>query len=810
MLSIYLKLAIRGIGRNKLFSLVNIIGLAVGLATCMLMVLYIFDELRVDQHHDAGNRLYRVASETNKGGNWAAGPAPLAEGLKKDFPEVEASARLMTFPDIATMMLSYGEGAANKKLFENNGYYVDASFFDLFTYDFKEGVPGTALDKPNSIVLSQELAFRIFGNEKAMNKVVRVSTPFGLFDYSVTGVYDSRKFPSHIPARFFLSMKNSDMWNWVQQQTSWVTNNIFFTYVKLKSGTDPGKLQQKLDPFYEQYAGEGMKAAGFSKSLFLQPVEKIYLHSQVGNEIGPNGNIRFLYVLGSIAAFILVIACINFMNLSTARSEKRAREVGVRKVIGARKSWLVIQFLGESFLMSGLALVLGIVLVYLLIPYFNGLTGKDLSLLEQPGLFGFIVLLTIITGLLAGLYPSFYLSSFNPIAVLKGKIRNNFSALLLRKGLVVFQFMISVCLIVGALVAWKQMDLLNNQSLGFSKEHQLILPMQQSYKSDKQYVELLANELKGLTEIKSVSSGSTYPGIPNLNSMLFYSEGQSSAEKIDISLAAVEQDYFETLGMKLLNGRGFSENTSADSASIVLNEAAVKAFGYELNSAIGKKIQYEFGGKLQQLEIVGIVRNYNFESLHNAIRPLGLTRSVFGNPYSFLIARVQANDFTTFLSSVEEVWERVFPDAPFTYSFLDQDFQRNYDKEQRAVNILIYFTVIAILIACLGLFALSAFAAEQRTKEIGIRKVIGASSFQLARLLTLEFLQLVLLSLVLAIPLASYIMQVWLQAFAYRIEMEWWMYVVSGILALGIALVTVSFQALKAAWSNPVKSLRSE
>jgi putative ABC transport system permease protein len=810
MLSIYLKLAARSISRNKLFSLVNIIGLAVGLATCMLMVMYIFDEQRVDQHHTEGDRLFRVASETNKGGNWAAGPAPLAEGLKKDFPEVQASARLLTFPDIATMMLSYGEGINQTKLFENNGYYVDASFFELFTYAFIEGHALTALEKPNTMVLSRELASRLFGKEKALGKVVRISTPFGPFEYTVTGVFDSRNYPSHIPATFLLSMKNTDMWNWVQQQNSWVTNNIFFTYIKLKQGADPEKLQKKLTPFFEQYAGEGMKAAGFSKSLFLQPVEKIYLHSQLGNEIGANGNFRFLYVLGSIAAFILIIACINFMNLSTARSEKRAREVGVRKVIGARRSWLIIQFLGESVLMSVLALLLGVFMVYFLLPVFNDITGKQLGLWEHPELVGFIVLLTIVTGLLSGLYPAFYLSSFNSIAVLKGKIRNNFSALLLRKGLVVFQFVISVCLIVGALVTWKQMDLLKSQSLGFAKEQQLVFPMQQSYKSDKQYVDLLANELEQLKEVASVTSGSTYPGIPNLNSMLFYSEGQSSAEKIDVSLAAIEQGYFETLGMTVLGGRSFTENRLADSASIVLNEAAVRAFGYDVHTAVGKKIQYEFGGSFQQLEIIGIVKDFNFESLHHAIRPLGLTRSIFGNPYSFAIARVQTKEIAALLSSVESIWKRLFPDAPFTYSFLDQDFQRNYEKEQRTAHIVVYFTVIAILIACLGLFGLAAFSAEQRTKEIGIRKVIGASAFQVTRLLTREFLELVVVALVLALPLAAFLMNRWLQAFAYRTELSWWMFVLTGLLALGIALVTISFQALKAAWSNPVDSLRAE
>lgn len=810
MLKTYIKVAFRALTKNKAFSLINIIGLAVGLATCMLIVLYIFDEQKVDQHHTSGPLLYRVASESNKGGSWAAGPAPLAAGMKKDLPEVEAAARLMTFPDIATMLLSYGQGSDQKQFYESKGYYVDASFFDLFTYDFMEGQASTALEEPNTMVLSAELAAKLFGTEKAVGKAVQLSTPFGLFHYTVKGVFDNRQHTSHIPARFFLSMKNQDMWNWVQQQTSWATNNVFFTYIKLKEGADVNSLEKKLPPFFEQYAGADMKAAGFSKSLFLQPVEKIYLHSQLGNEIGANGNIRFLYVLGSIAAFILVIACINFMNLSTARSEKRAREVGVRKVMGAQRQWLVAQFLGESFFMSCLALIVGLLLVYLLLPLFNELTGKQLSLIDQPKLFGFIAVLTLITGLFAGLYPAFYLSSFNPISVLKGKIRNSFSAVVLRKGLVVFQFTVSICLILGALVTWQQMDLLKNQSLGFTKEQQVIIPMQQSYKSDKAFTTLLNNEWRQIPEVLSVTSGSTYPGIPNLNSMLFYGEGQSTTEKVEMSVAAIENNYLETLGMELIGGRSFTQNSNADSAGIILNEAAVAALGYDPQNAVGRKIQFDFANHHQQLEIIGVVKDFNYESLHHPIRPLGMTHTLFGNPYSFAIARVQTNDYAGLLTKMKQSWTKLFPDTPFAYSFLDQDFQRNYEKEQRTSHIVVYFTLIAILIACLGLFGLAAFAAEQRTKEIGIRKVIGASTYQVTSLLTRDFIQLVLIALVLALPLAGYLMHLWLQAFAYRIQLSWWMFGVAGLLAVCIALATVSFQAIKAALANPVKSLHSE
>lgn len=810
MIKNYFKIAFRNLFRNKAFSFINISGLAVGLATCLLIMLYIFDESSYDKHYKDVDQLYRVASMSQKGESWAAGPGPLAAGLKHDLPEVEQSTRLLTFPDIATMLLKYDNGAEKKQFYETHGYYVDSAFFQLFTFDFKYGNINTALNEPNSTVISTDLAEKFFGKENPMGKALLITTPFGDFNYTVKGVFDKEKNKSHIPANYFLTMRNNDMWNWVQNQTRWATNNIFFTYIKLKPAVNARVFEKKLAPFFYKNAGEEMKMAGFSKTLFLQPVKDIYLHSAIGNEIGANGNITYLYILGSIAAFILVIACINFMNLSTARSQKRAKEVGVRKVMGAQKSSLINQFLGESLLMSVISLLLAFVLAWALLPVFNTLTQKNLQPLDQPQLLLWMTALTFLTGLLSGLYPAFYLSAFRPVSVLKGKIINSFSATAIRKGLVVFQFTISICLILGAIVIWQQLSLLKNQQLGFNKEQQVVFPMAKAFKSSNSDYNAFKTELLKNPSVKMVSSGSTYPGIADLNDMLFYAEGKTPNDFVDIRLTGVENDYTETLGFKIINGRSFSKDFTADSASIILNETAVTELGYTTENAVGKKIQYDFAGNHSILNIVGVVKNFNFESLHNAVKPIGLTTGLFTNKYSYTIASLKTNDYSRVLTEIEKIWVKLNPSVPFDYSFIDQDFQRNYEKEERMSDIVISFTTIAILIACLGLFGLSAFSAEQRTKEIGIRKVLGASVANVTALLSKDFIRLIIISIVIASPIAWYFLNKWLQDFAYRITISWWMFAAAGLTAILIALLTVSFQAIKAAIANPVKSLRTE
>jgi putative ABC transport system permease protein len=475
----YFKIAFRNLSRNKAFSFINIFGLAISLATCILMITYISGELGYDRNNKNADRLFRIAykadKKTNpKDKNWAATSAPIAWGLKSDIPEVEQVTRLLKFPSLEKMLLKYDAGGNSKEFYETNGYYVDSTFFQLFTYDFRLGNPLTALNEPNSLVISEEIALKLFGNENPLNKSITIGLPYGNFIYRVKGVFDESRIKSHIPAHFFLSMRNGDVGTWVQIQTNWATNNIFQAYVKLKEGADPKTFEKKLQPFIDRRGNEDLKAFGISRQLFIQAVPDIYLHSDLDGEIAPNGNLVYLYILGSIALFVLLIACINFMNLSTARSMKRAKEVGVRKVLGAGKRSLIFQFLGESVIMSCIALGLALLIASILLPFFNQLTHKNGALFAQPGIWIWIAILTLGTGILSGIYPAFYLSSFRPIAVLKGKLLNNLSGASIRKGLVTFQFIISICLILGVIVIEQQLRFMDNQPLGFKRIKKLL------------------------------------------------------------------------------------------------------------------------------------------------------------------------------------------------------------------------------------------------------------------------------------------------------------------------------------------------
>jgi putative ABC transport system permease protein len=805
MLKNYIKIAWRNLFNNKVFSFINIFGLAVGLTTCLLIMLYVFDELSYDTHHRDADRLYRIATST-KEGNWAAASAPVAWGVKNDFPEVEQATRILRLPNMDNMLLKVERNKEQKQFFETNGYYVDSTFFQIFTYDFKYGDSKTALNQPNTLILSETLAHKIFNNDDPTGKVIKIGLPFGEFNYTVKGVVkDNHK--SHINAHFFLSMRNGDIGGWVDQQQNWATNNIFYTYVKLREQANARAFEQKLPAFLKRHGEADMKALGVFKELYLQPLPDIYLTSKLDNEIAVNGSMTYLSIFGSIAAFLLLIACINFMNLSTARSEKRAREVGVRKVMGAVKSSLIRQFLAESLLMAVFALCLALLFIQLLLPVFNDLTQKSLGLSQNPEFVGWIVAVTLSTGLLAGLYPAFYLSSFTPITVLKGRLLSTVSATALRKGLVVFQFVISITLILGALVSRQQLSFLQNEPLGFNKNQQIIVPLQ-NRQAVVNYTSL-RNELLKTPSVVSASSGSTYPGIESVEDLLFYAEGKSIHDVVDIHLATVENDYIETLGFKMLAGRTFSSKFTADSAGIILNETALKKLGYNTQTAIGRNIYYEWKNIRHTMQIVGVVKDFHFQSLHQNIKPYAFI-TTNGDPHRYFIANVQTKEYSRLLADFERVWKKINPDTPFAYSFLDRDFERNYEKEQRTSRIIIYFTLIAIIIACLGLFGLATFSAEQRTKEIGIRKVLGASVMSITALVSKDFLKLVVIANVIAFPMAWWAMHQWLSEFAYHIQIQWWTFALTALLAVAVALLTISFQAIKAALVNPVKSLKAE
>ncbi|WP_411031831.1 ABC transporter permease [Spongiimicrobium sp. 3-5] len=804
MLKNYLKIAWRNLLKNKLFSFVNIFGLSIGLSTCFLLVLYINDELSYDKHHEGTDRLYRVALDTEDE-KWAGTPGVMARGLKNDFPEIEEVTRVLNFPNTGNLLLKSEE--RNVQIYEPKGYYVDSTFFDIFTYEFKHGNIANALNSPNTVVISEEIANKLFGNKNPIDQVINVEIPYGKIDYTVKGVFHKTINKSHVDPNLFLSMQNGDIGQWVKGQTNWATNSIFHTYIKLKNGTDPMAFEEKLPAFLEKNAGDDFREMGLKKSLFLQPVKDIYLKSSIGHEISNNGSMLYIYIFSSIAIFILIIACVNFMNLSTAKSETRANEIGVRKVVGATKSSLINQFLAESIFMCLLSLLLALLIVMVCLPTFNAITQKSLSLTANPEILLWIIGLAVMTALLSGSYPALYLSSFKPVTALKGKGSGKNAATTVRKGLVVFQFCVSACLILVSILFWQQMSFIDNRDLGFKKERQIVLPFRNA--STARNYAGLKNEVLRIPSVVSASAGSTYPGFELVQSRMFFGEGKTKNEQVDVRLGQISDDYVETLGYDLLYGRTLSKGDIDRSDAIVLNETAVRRLGYVASDAVGKNIYYVDSGQRKSYEILGVVRDFNHQSLHKTITPYGLVGLEEAQP-AYFIANVGRGNLDEVVSKIQNVWGKVNKGTPFEYSFLDDDFQKNYEKEKRTSMVTISFTLIAIFIACIGLYGLASYTTEQRKKEVGIRRVLGASVLGITILHLKNFLKLVLIALLIASPLSYYLGNNWLQDFTYRIDIGWQLFLIGGLFVICIAFITVGSQVVKASMANPIKNLKTE
>jgi len=810
MIRNYLKIAWRNLQNNKVFSAINILGLAIGLAVCLLILLYVFDETSYDRHHHHSGQLYRIntsfISKVDQS-KIASSNSLVAAGLKKDFPEVEQSTRLLVpFDNGGTILLEQGEGPTRRSLFEKKAFYVDSTFFDIFNYKFVQGNLANALQQPNTAVLSAELAAKLFGKENPLGKFIRIGLTGGTFTYTVTGVFQPIGH-SHIDGDIFLSMKNQDIGLIVDNLRNWATYNTFMTYIRLREGTDPVAFEQKLTPFLRRHGRADIDAAGAQRLLSMQPVKDIHLYSKLPYDLAINSNVTYLYILCSIAVFILVIACVNFMNLSTARSQGRAKEVGIRKVIGAMRSSLVAQFLGESLLLSAIALILALLLVQLFLPLFNDFTHRQLRVFGSSRSLFWIGGLTLLTGLLAGVYPAFYLSSFRPIRVLKGRLVNSLAAIFLRKGLVVFQFTISVFLMLASLITWQQLRYLNRQDLGFQKDQQIVIPLRTP--QAVQHYEALKNAIAKNGKVVAVAGGGTYPGMEPYSDLRFYTAGHVASDGASIPFGHIDYDYLQTLGMKMVSGRSFSKEFPSDSAGIIFNETSIRKLGLDPRTAVGTTVYFDYNHQHSEIKIVGIVRDFNFQSLREPIHPYGFVLDR-GSQQSYIFARARSADYGGLLTSIEADWKKINPDTPFEFSFMDKDFERTYERDYTAARIIGCFTALTIFIACLGLFGLAAFTAEQRVKEIGIRKVLGSTVGGIATLLSKDFVRLVCLSIIIASPLAWWAMHSWLQDFAYRVTIAWWIFPIAGSVAILIALLTVSSQAIRAALANPINSLRSE
>ena len=806
----YFKTAFRNLVKSKGFTTINIVGLAAGLATCLLIILYVIDEMTYDRFNQKMEQIYRVDADLQFGGHnfiLAAAPDPLGAALKREFPQVKQYVRLRSH---GGLMIKKGDQNSP----EDRVILADSTLFDVFTLQMISGDSRTALVNPNSVVITESMAKKYFpgiGNNDIVGKTLTVDDTSL---YKITGLIKDVPEASHFHYDFFVSMYGQLS---SYEMNQWTSNN-FNTYIVLDKNADPKKLSAQLDPFVMKNVAPFFKSLNLTEEEFkkqgnylhydLMPLGRIHLYSQKDSELEANGNIQYVTIFSLIALFILLIACVNFMNLSTARSAGRAREVGVRKVLGSLRKHLISQFLTESLLISFVAMILALVIAALLLPSFNSLSGKNFSLnaFLAPWLLPSLLLLTIVVGLLAGMYPAFYLSSFKPVAVLKGKVAGGLKTSWLRSGLVIFQFAISIFLIIGTLVIYTQLNYIRNKDIGYKRDQVLVIKNTYALGNS---AKVFKEELLKFSGVQNVTMTGYLPTAGwRSDSPLFPKPTLDTKDAVSTQIWHIDEDYIPTLQMKMVQGRNFSKDFPTDSSGIIINEAFAKLIGYR--DAVNKPLYYmnDFPKKdFTKYTIIGVVKNFNFNSLHENVTPLAFFLS---SQTGSMALRIKTDHPDQLISSIENSFKKLAPGMPFSYSFMDEDFNRTYKAEQKMGGLSIAFSALAILIACLGLFGLVTFAASQRTKEIGIRKVLGASVSNVTAMLSKDFLKLVFIAALISFPLAWWAMSQWLQGFAYRVELSWWIFLIAGLAAILIAMITISFQAIKAAVANPVDSLRSE
>jgi putative ABC transport system permease protein len=814
MLRNYLKTAFRNLWRNKGFSAINILGLAIGLATCLLILIYVADELSYDRWNVNADRIYRIDNDVKFGGNsmsLAVAPAPAGPTFLRDYPDVEKEVRFRTN---GGRLVKKG----NQNIKEESVILADSTLFEVFTLPMIAGDPHTALKDAHTVVITERMAEKYFDATPATVSTVvgRTLTINDSIPYKVTGVIRNIPTNSHFHFDFFLSLTESD--DAKRTDDAWLSSN-YQTYILLRKGADPRQMEAKMDDLVKRYVApllenvahlslDDFKKSGNMCVFYLTPLTTIHLHSNKIAELDANGSIQSVYIFSAIAVFILLIACVNFMNLSTARSANRAKEVGIRKVLGSMRSGLISQFLFESVLISLISLVLALGLAAMLLPVFNQLSGKEMGIgvFAGPWMLPAIVGLVVVVGVLAGSYPAFFLSAFQPVKVLKGKVSGGMRTGWLRNTLVVFQFMISIFLLVGTAVVYRQLKYIQSRDLGFDRNQVMIV--NNTYVLGNQ-ARAFEQQIKGMTGVEGATMTGALPngGYGN-NDAIFLSPDLDVKKSISTQVWPVDDKYIPVLGMKVIAGRNFSKDFLTDSMAVVVNEAAVGLMHGE--NPIGARL-YEIDDlktkKLKEFHVIGVVKNFNFNSLREVVTPMMLYSGLDEGRISL---RIQGGDAHRLAGQIETLWRKMAPSQPFSYTFMDEEFNNVYLSEQRQGGISLSFSLLAIFIACLGLFGLTAYAAEQRTREIGIRKVLGSSVSGIIGLLSRDFLLLVVIAMVIAFPLSWWAMNHWLQDFAYRITIGWDVFVLAALLAIGIAVLTVSFQAVKAALANPVKSLRTE
>jgi putative ABC transport system permease protein len=810
MISNYFKIAWRNLMKYKFISLINLLGLTIGLTCCLLITTYIVNELSYDRYNKNVENIYRVTRSFNNSEgivslNLSTVSPPFGYYFPSDFPEIKKMTRLL---NNGTTPLKYKD-----KLFNEEAYFADENLFDVFTLDMVRGNPKTALQEPFSVVLSEEVAKRYFGDEDPMNKVLKANNQF---DIKVTGIYKGFPANSHMHPGMLVSfntLKDPAVYGEENLRKNW-GNNSFFTYLLLPEHYDPNRMIARFPAFVDRRMDHkdynGNLPSKFTK-LGLQRLSDIHLKSHTDYEAEPNGDINRVYIFSIIALFILIIACINYMNLSTARSALRAREIGIRKVIGARRKEIIFQFLSESILISCTAIIFSFAILYLTLPWLNKISGQVLTikLLMNWQIFIPVLITPFVVGIFAGLYPALFMSSFQPVKTLKGLFKAGGGNISLRKVLVVAQFTISIALIITTVIVFQQLRYMQETALGYNKEHLVTLPY---YNDLNASFETFRNELLQNPQIRNAARSSRIPTGRLLDAMGASTLVGDSMRPVtaDIKFVVTDFDFIPTYGIPVVAGRNFNRSYGTDTSNFILNEAAVSAIGWKSSGeAVGKNFKYgQYNGK-----IIGVVGDFHFESLKQKIVPIVLMNPAVRSNQSFfnnLSIKISGKNISSELATIEKAWRKWLPEIPYQYSFLDERFASLYESEQRQGTIFTVFACIAIFIASLGLFGLSAFAITQRIKEIGIRKVLGARVDTIVKLLSGDFLKLVLIAAVIAFPLAWYAMSQWLQEFAYRIPIHWWVFVLSALVAMLVALTTVCFHAIKAAIANPVKSLRSE
>ena len=795
----YIKIAWRNLLKNKGYSAINIGGLAIGLTCFLLIALFIKNELSYDSYHEKGDNIYRIVhhgSEDNLEDRWVWGNAPVGSALKADFSEVVEKVQFSGRSDI---LLEYNE----RSFQEGNSFYVDETVFNVFSWPLVSGNPETALKVPYSIVLTESTAKKYFGNEDPMGKAIDgIGGRANDGVYTVTGVMKDVPANSHFSFDVLMSMSSFyqtrpgifEAWGYVD----------FYTYFLVTDNFNQEAFQAKMPEFLER--NRPAEDAEYYYDLSFEPLKDAYLKSEAARQPGITGSLSNIYIFAIIGLFILIIACINFMNLATARSLERAKEVGVRKVIGADKKGLRYQFLGESMLMVFISSIIGLGLVVLCLPAMREITGKLFLTTEifNGQVLSLYFTMALLTGLLAGSYPAFVLSSFKPVSVLKGVFRNSQKGNSLRKGLVIFQFSLSIALIASTVIVYFQLGFMLDKNLGFDREQQLVI----DFNWDGQVLdnmETIKSEFMQLPEVVSVAGSRTVPGghFPAAGTEIETFEGKM--EHFEPFLYEIDFDFIPHYEIEVVAGRAYSRDFVTDSLSaMVINESAARSFGYA-NPAdiIGKNFE-QWG---REGTIVGVVKDFNYLSLHQTVAPLTLRYSQYGK---YLSLKVQSSNMQKAITAIESKWAELAPHRPFLYSFLDDSFNSQYEADFKFKNLFTIFSFLAILIACLGLLGLATYSAVQRTKEIGVRKVLGAEVSSIVMLLSKDFMRLVLMAILIATPFSWYAMNKWLNVYAYQIDISWWIFALSGGIALLIAIATVSFHAVKAARTNPVKSLRTE